>query len=427
MLAFLLSFGLGISWPQGAETLNAPLLWHDALAPLWHLGVSEASARPERLSALRLGANRRDSGTSDGSILNGGGPATQAPPLDPPFFTGWSADLASKKELLKTTLELGGVAVDPRTSWVYVTTRNGKLASLDKGQLRWQVDLDSAAVAPPAVLQHVVVVGSAEGSLYVFNKVTGDELAKIELGEELISEPLLVRSSAGLRAYVGSSAESLFAVDLDSKERLWRLHRDAPAGFTVRGFAKPVLGDGLLYAAHADGVVSAVDPESGVVHWERKLSTGREMGDVDSLAFDGERLFAASYSGGVVALDPKTGSTLWRFELPSAHQLVYENGRLTVTAPGRVVQLDAASGALRWDTTFPTTGALLNPIASSGLLVLGEDTGPLHFLNWRQGSYLGSFGPGSGFSSTPSSTGQTLYVLSNGGQVYSLGLLPPVK
>ena len=41
---------------------------------------------------------------------------------------------------------------------------------------------------------------------------------------------------------------------------LWKVHRDPPGGFTIRGDAQPRVAHGAVFAAFADGTVSVQDP-----------------------------------------------------------------------------------------------------------------------------------------------------------------------
>lgn len=435
VLAGLAAFFLAAPSPPESEPGTAPAPTQAVIpGELWasvggrFVGAESPRAstrRPRKAEEPTAHPTRRTNGTSDRSFLTGGGPATTAEPLASPYFLGWSADVSSGRELLKPTLESGGATVDPRSGWVYVATRDGKLICLVEGERRWEVELGAAALAAPAVHPEVVVAGASNGVLHTFNKVTGERLSRVLLEEELITRPVVVRTSEGLRAFVGSSAETLFAADIELGRKLWGLHRDAPPGFTVRGFAVPVVTENVVFAAHADGVVSAVERESGAVLWERRVSPPGELIDTDALATDGTRLFVTSYTGGVLALNPQTGATIWRADFPRAHQLLFDDGRLIAVGPGQVASLNPEDGAFKWMTAVTGIGGLSAPALAPGLVVVTEDTGPIHFFDVSTGRYAGAFAPGGGFSSPASVAGSTLFALSNGGRVYALGLISP--
>lgn len=358
-------------------------------------------------------------------MLTGGPVAGRGQAVQRPYFVTFSYEATPRRGLLTQRREPGGVVTDPRTGWVYVATRQGRVICLAEGEERWSVDAGGEFLAPPEVFEESLVVGNDEGVVFVFNKVTGELRTRALLGEELITQPVVVRLEDGPPiAYFGSSADSLFAVDIDLGERLWRAHRDPPAGFTIRGFARPVLGEGILFLGFADGFIEARDPISGLVQWERRVSPPGDQIDVDALAWDEGVLYAASYSGGVYALSPANGETLWRTPLPGAARLKTAAGRIFAVSPGEVVGLRPERGDIAWRFRFDDLRIGTDPVVLAGLLVIAQEEGALYFLDARTGAPEGIFTTGAGFSSPPAGTGAALYALSNGGRLYGMGLAP---
>lgn len=362
------------------------------------------------------------------NILSGGGPSTTGVPVSQPFFTLWSAEVTPAAGLLVVPIETGGVSVDlsrdPRRRWVYAASRDGRVVCLVDGVPRWSVDVGGALLAPPVVHGESVVVGTGEGVLHVLNKVTGERRSRAILGEELITQPVVVEGANGaLRAYVGSSAESLFAVDLELGQKLWRAHRDPPAGFSVRGFARPIVAGDTVFAAYADGALVALDAANGAPRWEKRLSPPGELVDVDALTTNGQVLFATSYTGGVYALDPSSGAMLWRTPLPGASRIRISGSMLYATAPGVLVAMRAGDGVVAWKFQIREPNLLSTPIVTENLVVVSESDGPLYFVDKRSGAPEGLFGTGDGFSAPPAAAGNVLYALSNGGRLYALAIV----
>lgn len=359
----------------------------------------------------------------DGSLLTGDGPRTTAVPIARPYFLGWDAEVTHPAGILRTSLEPGGVAVDPRSGWVYASTRDGRVVCLDGGVQKWEVEVGGALLAAPTVWEDSVIVGTGEGVLAVLNKVSGERRARAILGEELVTSPVVVRTKDGpVRAYVGSSQDSLFAVDLELGQKLWRAHRDQPAPFTIRGFARPVVTEKAVFAGFADGYLEALDPATGQVKWEKKLSPPGDLVDVDALATNDQLLFAASYSGGVYGLDPATGTIAWRTPMSGAGRLRVDGANVVAVAPGVVQSLRTGDGKIVWKFTFGTRMAA-TPAVSEHLVAVSEDDGPIYFLDSHSGAPMGLFRSGSGFDSPPAIGGRILVALSNGGRVYSMSLV----
>jgi outer membrane protein assembly factor BamB len=354
----------------------------------------------------------------EAGVLAGRGPAESVSSAVAPFLMGWTAEVATPPGLFEAARETGGVAVDPRTGWVYVGTAEGRVLCLDAGKVRWDVDAAGPVRAAPALFEEQLVVGTGEGVLVRINKVTGAFLGRAVLGEELVTTPVVVRGvDETVRVFVGSSGESVFAVDLELGQKLWKAHRDAPTPFSAHGFATPVVTEDRVFAAFADGWVEARELTTGKQLWEQRLSPRDDLVDVDALAWDGVRLFAASSAGGVFALDPSHGGTLWRGELRGAGRLQVDGARLYAVAPGLVRAFRTGDGAKLWSYA---TGERMGqtPVVLGDAVLVAEDDGPLRFLSPQTGLLLGQL-PVSAASS-PAVDGRLAYLLSTSGRVYSL-------
>lgn len=357
------------------------------------------------------------------SILGGGGPTTTGTPRSQPYILGWSTAVSPPPGVLQNSVQSGGVAVDARTRWVYAATHDGEVVCIVDGVVKWKTSVGGAVFAPPTLHRELVVVPTAEGVLFTLNAVTGAVVSRAILGEELLTKPRIVETFQRVIALVGSSAETLFAVDLEYGQKLWQSHRDPPGGFSLRGFARPVVHEGAVFAGFADGWVQSLDLETGEMRWERQLSPSGDQVDVDALATDGVRLYAASASGGVYAMNPADGTILWRTALATPVTLALDGSTLYVGAPGELHALRSFDGKRGWTVTFGR-GAPLDLQVSEGLVVFAELDGPMFFVDKRTGNPEGSFAPGDGFGAPPAVSGNVVYALSNGGRVYSMGVIP---
>jgi len=323
--------------------------------------------------------------------------------------------------LLRTPQETGGVAVDGRTGWVYVGTSEGRVLCLVEGRVRWDVDVGGPVRASPTLFEERLVVGTGEGVLVSLNKVTGERLGRVLLAEELVTRPVVARGEDGIaRAFVGSSGESLFAVDVELGQKLWRAHRDAPTPFSAHGFAAPVLLGDVVFAGFADGVVEAREVATGKVPWERRLSPSGDLVDVDGLATDGVRLFAASASGGLFALDPSTGGTRWREPMRGAGRVSVDGARVFVSGPGMVRAFRTGDGVPLWSVV---TGERMNgsPVVAGEAVAAAEDDGPVRLFDPASGRAIGQLPVAA--ADAPATLGRAMFLLSNSGRVYSLAIV----
>jgi outer membrane protein assembly factor BamB len=354
-------------------------------------------------------------------------PAARAIPVRNPYFLGWSAEVTAPSGLFRYAREPGGVEIDLSSRSVFAGTRDGLVICLAAGgEERWRVDVGGSPLAAPTVFNEKLVVGTSEGVLYTLNKVTGEITApRAILGEELITQPVVVEAGSGLyRAYVGSSAESVFAVDLETGQKLWRAHRDPPSGFTVFGLARPIVTPKSVFMSFADGVVEARDPATGALQWERHVSPPGDLLDVDGLTLNKQTLFAASYSGGIYALDPDTGAIKWHTPLHEASHVTVDGPYLYAGAPGQWVGMRAVDGVIGWRFNFGGGRTSTSAIVGERYLAFAEADGPMYFVDKRTGEPAGAFGTGEGFAAPATAVGPVVALLSNGGRVYTLTVVP---
>src|SRR5690606_19290829 len=83
-------------------------------------------------------------------------------------------------------------------------------------------------------------------------------------------------------------------------------------------------GSDLVLGGQKNGVVWALDPDTGALVWNTKIGPGGAMGGIHwGMAFDGSRIFAANnmstgptadgVAPGLHALDVDTGNILWSY------------------------------------------------------------------------------------------------------------------
>lgn len=113
----------------------------------------------------------------------------------------------------------------------------------------------------------------------------------------------------------------------------------------------PAVGDGKLFTGDFQGIVRAVEAESGAEEWS--VRTG---GTVAPPALRDGAVYVGSDDGAVYALDATTGEKLWRFDTPSRADYspaVSEDTVYAVTDRGGVYGIDRGTGDLDWGVRLP--------------------------------------------------------------------------
>ena len=148
-------------------------------------------------------------------------------------------------------------------------------------------------------------------------------------------------------------------------EVLWSI--DDLSGVT----GTPIVIDGIVYFGDWNGMLHAVDADTGDLAWEEQVSQGAIT--ATALVTD-ERIFVSDSDGFMYARDRATGSAVWTVEVdaqPAAGIVaapvlvddtlivgVAGNNPFDVDYRGSIVALDAATGVELWriETTDETTG-----------------------------------------------------------------------
>lgn len=351
------------------------------------------------------------------------------------FEVAWYTPLVKTGLLEYQPSEPATPAIDPDTERVFVATRDGQVRCLspDTGAVEWEFKTNGRFLSGPTVSRGVLYVAGGDGVLYAFRALSGEKLWEFKANEELVTSPVVTES----RVLVSSQSETLFSVDRETGAWQWQYRRDAPSGFTVRGTARPTIDGAFAYTGFADGYVAAIELETGVPIWEKRISVsgGTQFLDVDTapVVADG-KLFVASYKDGVTALDTKDGALLWSTAHGGLTALLPRGGVLFGTGDGALTAFDMGQGRQMWsvDLSDPTPkGKGVNAgralTMSRGYVVVPTATA-LAFVEPTTGRVRSMWNPGRGVTGVPAAhssarNGSRLYVISNLGTVYALQMV----
>ena len=162
---------------------------------------------------------------------------------------------------------------------------------------------------------------------------------------------------------------------------------------------RPVYAYENLYAADRHGSVVAMNPENGDVLWERDFAVFEGDGWWDSIArlwrsgasariggisVADRLLFVGTENGVVMALDYETGETKWEASVPGEVLAApsADEGILVVnTGAGTLFGFDTRTGEQLWrhegDTPPLTLRGISGPVAANGGALIGTPTGKL--------------------------------------------------
>jgi outer membrane protein assembly factor BamB len=155
----------------------------------------------------------------------------------------------------------------------------------------------------------------------------------------------------------------------------------------------PAFSSGLLYAADHEGVLVAVDAESGRKAWALKTKQAFSGGP----GLDSDRLYMGTVDGRVIAYDRNGGAELWNSQVSSEVLAPPAAGDGIVVVrciDGRVFGLDAVSGRRLWihDHNVPllTLRGNADLLVRGGVVFVGYDDGSVTSMRVADGSVIWS-------------------------------------
>lgn len=209
----------------------------------------------------------------------------------------------------------------------------------------WEYKDNSDIASAPAYALGNVYISNTAGQIKALNGQDGKLLWSYSTAASCYSSPA-VDQAAGV-VVVGSADCSVYGLDAASGELRWRVE----AGRSVLG--SPAIYNGVAYIGSSDGVFRAIKSATGELLW----SFDGVRGFVESRPWvDGEGVYFGDWANYVYALEPTTGKLLWEWTNNKGRGLsaaavwpLKANGRLFVVTPERRVHaIDASSGRELW-------------------------------------------------------------------------------
>ena len=216
----------------------------------------------------------------------------------------WSTDT---KERLS-----GGVGADGEL--VLVGTAKGLvLAYGQDGKERWRAPVSSEVLGAPRAADGVVVARTVDGRLFGLDAATGKRIWE----HQTTLPPLLLRAQPSVTftrklVLAGLAGGRLLALDLATGVPAWETVVAQPKGdnelerITDVAAVPLLVGEDQACAVAYQGRVACVDVSKGALIWGRDASSAGRLGR------DPLTLYLTQPDGVVLALDKDSGATLWK-------------------------------------------------------------------------------------------------------------------
>lgn len=305
---------------------------------------------------------------------------------------------------------------------VYAAGPEGRVVAVAaaEGDRLWRTDLQVGLAGGVGVGGGLALVGTLSGDLVALHTGNGEEAWRVNLSSEILapaaaSQDLVVVQTQDAKVYGLSAADG---------SRRWLFEMDLPI-LTLRGTATPLIVDGLVLVAFANGKLVALDAATGNPRWETRVAmpSGRteleRMVDLNTPVLGGDILYAVSYQGRVGAFTRGNGRELWAREASSHRAPALSLNQLyIVDMRDRVTALRATGGQELWVNSALRGRQLTAPTAMGDWVAVADAEGYVHLLAAVDGQVVGRRKVDSDGVSVPMVTdGERLYVQDNDGNL----------
>lgn len=304
----------------------------------------------------------------------------------------------------------------------YVASGDGDVVALaaDTGAEVWRTrikDPIAAGVGSDGRYASVVTRGN---EVVVLD--AGREIWRKRLTSSVVTPPLV----AGERVFVMGVDRAVHAFDVLDGRRLWDLERPGDALTLAQAGVVTSIGNTLLVGQGQR--LAGVDPSDGSIRWEVAMASPRGSNEVERLADligpavrIGNRVCARSFQAAVACADAERGVLQWSRNVGGVEAVASDADRVYgADASDRISAWRAVNGEVAWTSEKLRYRGLSGALAVGTSVVFGDESGFVHFLSADSGEQqLRLPTDGSQVVGTPALSGNTMLVTTRKGGLYA--------
>lgn len=311
-------------------------------------------------------------------------------------------------------------------------------------KIKWKFATHGQVISSPAIADGTAYIGSTDGNLYAVDLENGTQKWTFATKVRITSSPAVDHGTV----YFESYDSNFYALNAATGQLKWKfatagerrfagkhLHGSQPEGESMPDpfdfyLSSPSFWNGAVYFGSGDGTVYALDANTGAANW--KFASGNVIHASPAIA-DGV-VFIGSWDSFFYALDAATGKEKWRFKTGEDTKIYNQVGiqSSAAVADGTVYfgcrdsnfyALDAASGKQKWVFNNKGSWVITSPAVHAGKVYFStSDSGAFYALDAKSGAQIYSAKYVWPMFSSPSISGNTLYIGSHEGKLKAIDL-----
>jgi outer membrane protein assembly factor BamB len=310
---------------------------------------------------------------------------------------------------------------------VFAASNDGTVQAVDAetGKTLWRQRSDYVITGGVGFDNGRVLVGTENSLVVAFDAEDGSELWAASVSSEVLSAP----AANGRFVVVQTVDGNLTGLDAETGAQRWIYENSVPA-LSLRGTSAPLVLEGFVIAAMANGTVVSVALDNGTLRWEERVAIPTGRSEIDRLIdIDGDLVLndaglvlAPSYQGYFAAIDAVTGQTRWRNEESSYVGANFGFGNLYLVDDEDLVKAYRAGQETSvWENDALIRRQLSAPLGFSNYVAVADFEGYVHLLSQVDGRIVGRARVDrKGGRARMVNQGNTIFVLGNSGKLAAL-------
>ncbi|MGP1939608.1 MAG: outer membrane protein assembly factor BamB [Arsenophonus sp. ET-DL9-MAG3] len=322
-------------------------------------------------------------------------------------------------------------------SIVYAADRKGTVKSMDatSGKILWSINLSEQIGFLKVNLSTVLssgltisgdklYIGTEIGKVIALSKINGKIIWEKDVAGEVLSQPVV---SDGI-LLVHTSNGVLQALDSQTGQNKWNINLDIST-LSIRGKSTPAIAYGIVIVGSDTGRITAIMLDQGQIIWQQYISKIYGITEIDRLHdiditpvidINSGTIFVIAYNGDLVAIDIHSSKIIWKCSIGSVNNIIVSNNIIyLVDQNNYMLAIYKNNGVILWTQNALSDRNLTAPIIYDGYLVVGDQNGYLYWLNIHNGRFVAyNKLDNSGLHSRPVIAGDKLLIQSKNGTIY---------
>jgi len=287
----------------------------------------------------------------------------------------------------------------------------------DSLSLLWKFKTDGEVKSSPAISDRRVFVGSSDKNIYALDLQTGEKLWSYKAGDSVESAPCVLDG----QVFVGSSDNWLYALDAGTGELKWKYETEGQILGAANWTRSPDGQATWILVGSYDNKLHCVDASSGKRLWAYETGNyvnGSPAVDDGKCVFGGcdAVIHVVSVADGSKVAEIDSGSYI-------AASAAFINGEIFVGNYENVfLKVDAKAARVVWKYDQSDAPFFSSPAVGDEFVVFGGRDNYVHCVRRDNGRRVWAFKTLSEVNSSPAICGDKVVIGSDDGRLYMLRL-----